>query len=365
MTLKNKNTYKNILLTLIITAIIATLGIGISHAEESQTTIVQRFDTEFSNAERFEFNYNSDGLLTEIVPTDETALGKFQEIYNSAGLIMGITPTEKTAVGGFKMIYSSDGKIIGVTTFDKTVVGGFKMIYSSDGKITGVTTDYKTDATQTTDDITIIECYGDVALASQHGNLFYTDCPDDYDTTQSTDNAMCDIPSDDDPSTGVFITTDGKLGIGTDDPSAYLDIKGNEKNAIAWDNGKALLQNSYDAFIWDRQLLNVFVDADNNQDSSKFQIFNDVSSSSGNTPAVSFGLDNQDSWIDSGNFGFGTTKPNSKLEVTDGYFELDTSAGTPPSTDCDASNEVGRMKVDSTASSNKLYVCTPSGWATK
>ncbi len=53
------------------------------------------------------------------------------------------------------------------------------------------------------------------------------------------------------------------------------------------------------------------------------------------------------------------------VEVTNGYFELATSSGTPLSSDCNASDEYGRMKVDSTASSSNLYVCTPSGWATK
>lgn len=68
--------------------------------------------------------------------------------------------------------------------------------------------------------------------------------------------------------------------------------------------------------------------------------------------------------LKNGNVGIGITSPNSQLEVTE-YFEIATSAGTPPSSDCDASDEYGRMKVDSTASSSNLYVCTPSGWATK
>jgi len=64
-----------------------------------------------------------------------------------------------------------------------------------------------------------------------------------------------------------------------------------------------------------------------------------------------------------GKVGIGTTTPNSKLEVANGYIELDTSSGTPPSDDCDASNEIGRMIVDS--SNNNLYVCTNNGWQTK
>jgi len=60
----------------------------------------------------------------------------------------------------------------------------------------------------------------------------------------------------------------------------------------------------------------------------------------------------------------GTATPNSKLEVSNGYIKLDISPGTTPLSDCDNADEVGRMKVDSTAASSNLYVCTPSGWIT-
>ncbi|MEE9573796.1 MAG: hypothetical protein V3W20_12155 [Candidatus Neomarinimicrobiota bacterium] len=69
--------------------------------------------------------------------------------------------------------------------------------------------------------------------------------------------------------------------------------------------------------------------------------------------------------LKNGNVGIGTSTPNSLLTLDEGYLQLDTSAGTPPSADCNESDEVGRMKVDSTSNSSNLYVCTPSGWATK
>lgn len=64
-----------------------------------------------------------------------------------------------------------------------------------------------------------------------------------------------------------------------------------------------------------------------------------------------------------GNVGVGTSSPNSALQVS-GYIQLDTNSTALLSTDCDASDEYGRMIVDSAASSSNLYVCTPNGWAT-
>ncbi len=64
-----------------------------------------------------------------------------------------------------------------------------------------------------------------------------------------------------------------------------------------------------------------------------------------------------------GNVGIGTSTPNSKLQITDGYIQLDVSSGLPPTEDCDVMEEVGRMKVDD--STTDLYICTFSGWVTK
>jgi len=63
-----------------------------------------------------------------------------------------------------------------------------------------------------------------------------------------------------------------------------------------------------------------------------------------------------------GNVGIGTSTPNSKLQVVDGYIQLDVSSGIPPTEDCDDIDEIGRMKADD--SSNSLYVCTSNGWKT-
>ena len=51
------------------------------------------------------------------------------------------------------------------------------------------------------------------------------------------------------------------------------------------------------------------------------------------------------------------------VEVDHGYIKLATTSGMPPAADCDAADEIGRMKVDD--SSTTLWVCTASGWVGK
>jgi hypothetical protein len=64
----------------------------------------------------------------------------------------------------------------------------------------------------------------------------------------------------------------------------------------------------------------------------------------------------------SGNVGIGTATPQSALQVS-GYMQLDTVSSPPPTTDCDAASEYGRMKVDPTSGSQRLFVCTAIGWS--
>jgi len=137
------------------------------------------------------------------------------------------------------------------------------------------------------------------------------------------------------------VTTDGKVGIGTTTPDTLLDLESEGSPRI---------------FVTDTDSsVTIEIGA---QDGAGFMgtfTTTDLRILTGNDERMRITTD--------GKVGIGTTTPNSKLEVTNGYIELDTSSGTPPSGDCDASNEIGRMIVDS--SNNNLYVCTNNGWQTK
>ena len=52
------------------------------------------------------------------------------------------------------------------------------------------------------------------------------------------------------------------------------------------------------------------------------------------------------------------------IEVS-AYVQLGLTSAAPPTTDCDESSEHGRMKVDPTAGTSLLYICTADGWVSK
>jgi len=125
-----------------------------------------------------------------------------------------------------------------------------------------------------------------------------------------------------------------------------------------------VLQNNWDIITWERQAFSILIDSNNDQSNAAFNLYNDIMKSAYPLkPVVKFQLDGGDSWINSGNVGIGTTSPNSKLQVVDGYIQLDVSSGLPPSADCDDIDEIGRMKVDNTEP--YMYVCMEQGWIIK
>ena len=144
----------------------------------------------------------------------------------------------------------------------------------------------------------------------------------------------------------VVVETDGNVGIGATYPTDKLEIR-----------------------IGETKLGGVTVsDPDNTiaflGDLHASQEIGELALYHAGTKTIRLVADGGESYFNGGGkLGIGTTTPNSELEVSDGYLELDTSAGTPPAADCDQADEIGRMKVD--GSNTNLYVCTASGWVTK
>ena len=178
---------------------------------------------------------------------------------------------------------------------------------------------------------------------------------------------------------GIIYYDGGNVGIGTTSPSQKLDVNGNVvikgtnfdahnyPPAIDVNGAWIRLGDALGGDTFPNGLGIKFHDSGVEHASIKYTSASSTidfgkSSSDGN----SLGIDGTPTMtldINNNNVGIGTTSPNSKLEVTNGYFELDTSSGVPPAEDCDGIDEIGRMKVDS--SSTDLYICTSSGWVTK
>jgi len=146
----------------------------------------------------------------------------------------------------------------------------------------------------------------------------------------------------------------GNVGIGTTNPNQLLSVNGTIESTFGgfkFPDGTTQTTASANIFsLWTQSVNNIYYNIGNVGigTSSPIKALDII----GNTHVTG------NSTID-GNVGIGTTSPNSKLEVTNGYIELDTSSGEPPSADCDNADEMGRMKVDD--SSLKLYVCSYDG----
>ena len=86
--------------------------------------------------------------------------------------------------------------------------------------------------------------------------------------------------------------------------------------ALIFDKGESRLNNGINFLETENRLLNVIVDANNDQINEQFNIYRDSTEYVDSLPQVRFNLDSQDSWVNGeGNFGIGTNTPREKLEV--------------------------------------------------
>ncbi len=154
------------------------------------------------------------------------------------------------------------------------------------------------------------------------------------------------------------IDENGNVGIGATSPNERLVVAGNVhiSGTIA-SSASITTSGSVTAttFVGDGSRLTGIDTSDNLGDhvaTKSIQLNGNFLSHDGDKEGVFINAD--------GNVGIGSDEPNSRLEIDNGYLELDTVSGSPPPDECDAEDEHGRMIVD--ASKPMLYICVAGGW---
>jgi hypothetical protein len=139
--------------------------------------------------------------------------------------------------------------------------------------------------------------------------------------------------------------TDGRVGIGTSSPRDFVHLYQDAPVTVGVLMGNSYVGNDRSGFL---------VNYHWSGEGAELWNFENTDMWFGTNNSRRMTIEND------GDIGIGTSNPNSRLEVSNGYIELDTSNGMPPAADCDATDEVGRMKVDSV--NTNLYICTSVGW---
>jgi len=162
----------------------------------------------------------------------------------------------------------------------------------------------------------------------------------------------------------AVMNSSGNVGIGTTNPQNKLQVKG--RITIENDSGGTLklgrCDNTHEGgqidwvpagsyTTWMQDLYDSSMRfVSNSSADNKIEIFN------------SHGTGKAGLYVE-GNVGIGASNPNSKLEVDGGFLQIYDLGSNPVSTDCDASNEYGRMYVE-TGTNRGLMVCLDNGWYT-
>ena len=129
-------------------------------------------------------------------------------------------------------------------------------------------------------------------------------------------------PGNDPDSSGGFVVLPASpWTVLTNDTIGYkkgpVKLDNTDETAILFDQEQSALQNSEDLLKSKRNKWNFILDSDGNQNGDLFALYQNVNQSQG-APALRFHLDNQDSWINSGEFGFRTNMPNADVHIVHG-----------------------------------------------
>lgn len=174
---------------------------------------------------------------------------------------------------------------------------------------------------------------------------------------------------------GLTMDTTGRIGIGTTSPSGKLHVSsGTAGDALLYIEADTDNNNEGDnpgiIFLQDGGLAYGFIQVEGVGGTYAAGTLNNsllIGTQAGTGDHIQFlprGVVTLTIRGDTNNVGIGTEAPQSTLHVPDGKYAQfeDNNAGAPPSGDCDADAERGRMSIDTT--NNRLYICNGAtrGW---
>lgn len=397
---ENKNIYRNIIITSIITAILITSGIGVAYADGvfpgknifgntsgiginiasgTNSAAFGAFTTaNDTNSVAFGFNNTASGINSAVFGLNNIASAQSSAAFgidNHASGIHSVAFGQETEARGEHS--ASFGKSTLAEANHSVAFGGATIASGEESAAFGRFTNSSTNLSFVIGRNNEVPAGGNVFLWVATDPLFVIGNGNVTGTGETQTRGT--------PHNAVTVLKNGNVGIGVSNPDTILHIQGlgSTDAELFLEPGEWNSSGDYGQIK--------FGDANHyiRGEYDSGMTFYDVN-------GFSFA---------GGNVGIGTTNPTSKLEIVDNdvnfqiipghkgntansgyttlempgvqtlfiwdnlevdsnivansYIQLDTNSGTPPSADCDASDEIGRMKVDST--SRQLYVCTYDG----